>query len=664
MKRKKWLALGLTAALVMSPVTGVYAQEENTSGIENTTVKDAKSIIKGDALSTSGDEDPAVVSEEGETITVEGNVTTTGDASEGVIGENDSNITVNGDITTSGGSIKGKDENGEYWRSSDGVIANGATVKVNGDITVSGTGSAGVSANNNATVEVTGNVEAKGDNQTHEGQTGGTYIDDWADGVEADNGSKVTVGGNVTSKKGMAIDSHGSEVTVKGDVHSEEESAINAREGSTITIDGSVSSNAGITLGGIIETTESTIKITEDVTAKNAWGILAGPGADIEVGGNVSSEKEAVYITGNGALIVVDGNVYSTKGCAMDVLDQAEATVKGDVSGNKLAIWMDNRSKLQVLGKISSNDVGILLSLYGDQGTGELELGTIDAQTAISINYGEYKDIDTILAALPEMTVYKMNADTLLRLYTGSEGISLDDEKSLADRILQEKLQYAIRKQDTSNGKINIANELTKAKEGQTLTFSVVANDGYEVDSVSAGGENIPVIKNDNGTYSITVPKGGGVNISAIFKSIKQNQTPDPTPNPTPTPEPEPTPGTVTPSATQQTSILSVAEDTEIVVIPQTWYSTKQQEFQQVVNTIPQSGVCILEADDLISFNRKTFAAFSNRTDITYVIIYKWNGNTYQTVIPAGYPIMDLLNEDGYCGCLYLNSVFGSTLID
>ena len=648
MKRKKWLALGLTVALVMSPVTGVYAQEENSSGIENTTVKGAK----GD-VSTSGDEDPAVVSEEGENITVEGNVTTTGDASAGVIGENDSNITVNGDITTSGGSIKGKDENGEYWRSSDGVIANGATVKVNGDITVSGTGSAGVSANNNATVEVTGNVEAKGDNQTHEGQTGGTYIDKWADGVEADNGSKVTVDGNVTSQKGWAIDSHGSDVTVNGDVHSEKGSAINARKGSTITIDGSVSSNAGITLGGIIETTESTIKITKDVTAKNAWGILAGSEADIEVGGNISSEKEAVYIAGKDALIVVDGNVYSTKGCAMDILEQAEATVKGDVSGNKLAIWMDNSSKLQALGKISSNDVGILLSLYGDQGTGELELGTIDAQTAISINYGEYKDIDKILAALPEMTVYKMNADTLLRLYTESEGLSLKEASDLAEKILMEKLQYAI-------SKINIADELTKAKEGQTLTFSVVANDGYEVDSVSAGGENIPVIKNDNGTYSITVPKGGGVNISAIFKSIKQDQTTDPTPTPNPTP----TPGTVTPSASQQTSILTVAEDTEIVVIPQTWYSTKQQEFQQVVNTIPQNGVCILEADDLISFNRKTFAAFSNRTDITYVIIYKWNGNTYQTVIPAGYPVMDLLNEDGYCGCLYLNSVFGSTLID
>ena len=66
MKRKKWLALGLTVALVMSPVTGVYAQEENSSGIENTTVKGAK----GD-VSTSGDEDPAVVSEEGENITVE-----------------------------------------------------------------------------------------------------------------------------------------------------------------------------------------------------------------------------------------------------------------------------------------------------------------------------------------------------------------------------------------------------------------------------------------------------------------------------------------------------------------------------------------------------------------------------------------------------------------
>ena len=625
MKRKKWLALGLTAALVMSPVTGVYAQESDDS-YETVESGDYDSNKKSDAK-----DEVAVQAAENSNIAASG---------EGIIGETGKNTTVTGNVTTTGEAV-------------DGVTADGknTTVTVKGNVTVSGTGSAGVSADNNATVEVTGNVQAKGDNQTHEGQTGGTYIDKWADGVQADNGSKVTVDGNVTSEKGRAIDSHGSEVTVNGNVHSEEESAINARDGSTVTIDGSVSSNVGISLGGIIETTDSTIKITKDVKAKNAWGILAGPGTDIEVGGNVSSEKEAVYISGKDALIVVDGNVYSTKGCAMDILGQAEATVKGDVTGNKLAAWLDNRSKLQALGKISSNDVGILLSLYDAQGTGEFDLGTIDAQTAISINYGDYKNIEDIIAALPEMTVYKMNADTLLRLYTGSEGLGLKEESDLAEKILMEKLQYAIRKQDTSNGKINIAGELTKAKEGQTLTFSVIANDGYEVDSVSAGDEIIPVIKNDNGTYSVTVPRGGGIDISAIFKSIKQDSTPDPKP----APEPSPTPGA---------SIMSVTEETEVVVIPQSWYSTKQQEFQQVVETIPQSGVCIIESDSMISFNRKTFEAFSRRSDITYVIIYKWNDNTYQTVIPAGYPIMDLLNEDGYCGCLYLNSVFGSTLID
>lgn len=625
MKRKKWLALGLTAALVMLPVTGVYAQESDDS-YETVESGDYDSNKKNDAK-----DEVAVQAAENSNIAASG---------EGITGETGKNTTVTGNVTTTGEAV-------------DGVTADGknTTVTVKGNVTVSGTGSAGVSADNNATVEVTGNVQAKGDNQTHEGQTGGTYIDKWADGVQADNGSKVTVDGNVTSEKGRAIDSHGSEVTVNGNVHSEEESAINARDGSTVTIDGCVSSNVGISLGGIIETTDSTIKITKDVKAKNAWGILAGPGTDIEVGGNVSSEKEAVYISGKDALIVVDGNVYSTKGCAMDILGQAEATVKGDVTGNKLAAWLDNRSKLQALGKISSNDVGILLSLYDAQGTGEFDLGTIDAQTAISINYGDYKNIEDIIAALPEMTVYKMNADTLLRLDTGSEGLDLKEESDLAEKILMEKLQYAIRKQDTSNGKINIAGELTKAKEGQTLTFSVIANDGYEVDSVSAGDEIIPVIKNDNGTYSVTVPRGGGIDISAIFKSIKQDSTPDPKP----APEPSPTPGA---------SIMSVTEETEVVVIPQSWYSTKQQEFQQVVETIPQSGVCIIESDSMISFNRKTFEAFSRRSDITYVIIYKWNDNTYQTVIPAGYPIMDLLNEDGYCGCLYLNSVFGSTLID
>ena len=51
------------------------------------------------------------------------------------------------------------------------------------------------------------------------------------------------------------------------------------------------------------------------------------------------------------------------------------------------------------------------------------------------------------------------------------------------------------------------------------------------------------------------------------------------------------------------------------------------------------------------------------RPDVSLTIIYKWKGVKYKVVIPAGYPVLDLLNEDGYCGCLYLNAIFGSEVI-
>ena len=179
MKRKKWLALGLTAALVMSPVTGVYAQESDDL-YETVESGDYDSNKKSDAK-----DEVAVQAAENSNIAASG---------EGITGETGKNTTVTGNVTTTGEAV-------------DGVTADGknTTVTVKGNVTVSGTGSAGVSADNNATVEVTGNVQAKGDNQTHEGQTGGTYIDKWADGVQADNGSKVAVDGNVTSENGKGI---------------------------------------------------------------------------------------------------------------------------------------------------------------------------------------------------------------------------------------------------------------------------------------------------------------------------------------------------------------------------------------------------------------------------------------------------------------------------
>lgn len=71
-----------------------------------------------------------------------------------------------------------------------------------------------------------------------------------------------------------------------------------------------------------------------------------------------------------------------------------------------------------------------------------------------------------------------------------------------------------------------------------------------------------------------------------------------------------------------------------------------------------------MELDTYISFNRETFEALSKRPDVSLTVIYKWKGVKYKVTIPAGYNVLDLLNEDGYCGCLYLNAIFGSQVVE
>lgn len=59
----------------------------------------------------------------------------------------------------------------------------------------------------------------------------------------------------------------------------------------------------------------------------------------------------------------------------------------------------------------------------------------------------------------------------------------------------------------------------------ETITVHVDVQTGYEVASLTAG--NSTVVKNADGSYSITVQPGGGVNIEALIRAIENNIIPD-----------------------------------------------------------------------------------------------------------------------------------------
>ena len=58
------------------------------------------------------------------------------------------------------------------------------------------------------------------------------------------------------------------------------------------------------------------------------------------------------------------------------------------------------------------------------------------------------------------------------------------------------------------------------AKATETLTVHVNVQEGYEVSDVKAGKATLT--KNSDGSYSVTIPAGGGVNIEAVLKAIEK----------------------------------------------------------------------------------------------------------------------------------------------
>ena len=111
------------------------------------------------------------------------------------------------------------------------------------------------------------------------------------------------------------------------------------------------------------------------------------------------------------------------------------------------------------------------------------------------------------------------------------------DHGRTAEQI-QKGINYIIRIGSVTGGDGTISlngarehNGFTTAREGETVTVYVKCADGYEVESIS--GLFASLKKNPDGSYTLTVPEGGGVQIDAILRLIDRKpevkkKNPDP----------------------------------------------------------------------------------------------------------------------------------------
>lgn len=503
-----------------------------------------------------------------------------------------------------------------------------SSVKVSGDITAEGDFTTGASARDgSSSVTVGGTVKADGSRAT------GIYSE-----------GKVTAGGVlVEGSSSKGVFANGGKITVDSNVKVVEDN----KETTSSPVTG-VKTDAGgqVTVGGNVE-----------VSGEGSTGIKSRDGA-VTVNGNVTAVGvnskqgyETDGIIADGSWVSVMGNVTSQGTGILIGGNYSYVDVKGSVKGG-IGVLINNACDITVGKDVTATDgVGLDIRLIDATRHGKINLDTLnvtkEGATGVQLsvnNDSDIRELNQLIDAMPEVNLFEINVKQgdYFGINDGTENDTIKgtniSKKEALDKILKEKVNYHLRAENTSNATISL--EHAKATEGTTVKFYVKAEDGYQVKGVSAGKAEVK--HNDDGSYSITVPRGGGVNIRAIIEAIMKEEQGGQS------------------AASNEENTASV----ERYSAPYVRYAEGQTQAQQLIKSVAPGGSCVVELEEFVSFNRKTFEALAKRPDVSMTVIYKWNGVKYKVTIPAGYNVLDLLNEDGYCGCLYLNAIFGSEVVE
>ena len=248
----------------------------------------------------------------------------------------------------------------------------------------------------------------------------------------------------------------------------------------------------------------------EDIKANNLGiylshnsGTITGSAGDIESqNGGLLAEDNRGDINVQAGSITTDG--YGIIASSSDPNSSTVITASGDVKGAENCAGV----KVESSGKETTITVG---SVDGD---GKVTGGTVTG----GINLG-----DDVKEENTTVTVWKAD--------------KIEGDESVIKKVINYLVGLVKPSEDegtlsfeTQNGKT--VDGMAVAQEDETITLSVSAKDGYEVDQVYYN-DNTVITPDDNGNFIMKVLRGGGINLSAIFKPKPQPQ-PDPKPDPKP----------------------------------------------------------------------------------------------------------------------------------
>ena len=542
MKRQfqKALSIVVASSLALSMPVTTMADE----AVSRTTVGGAERSVENQTEKT---ESGGISATNGQTVTKNGDVVAKN--THGVYASDKSKVTVDGNVITGGD----KDRIA-------GIYNAGSDVKVTGNVT---SDAYGVVAEENASTTVKGSVTAK--------STGVNISTGYNDKTTQDSVVRVDKGITVTGGrqynhgpygKLTNIYADGADITkttkgkvdlqVNGDILT---TAKNDRDEKHI--DRASSTGLGVTnVSG-----EVSVKINGNIRSDSFAGsrnfatgvIIIGDDednptdktqkTDVAVKGNIAAKSDYratginfddLHGTTN---VAVDGNIEAdakdgtARGIIISSEDENSNTtiiVNGDVKGSTYGTSFDEfdgTANVVINGTLSGGKSAVIINKTTDVIMDDDGENDENGENKVVTEKRGYNGNSNI-------TVWKMTSEQkdLVRVeehdYTkGEDECKVDAEA--ANKVLK-NINYIIRTDKVSNGTIHLSNTrlisgFDTARETEDITIKVEASDGYKVDSVKNGDAVLK--KNADGTYTLTVPRGGGVQLSAVLSAIQKSHS-------------------------------------------------------------------------------------------------------------------------------------------
>lgn len=447
-------------------------------------------------------------------LTIDSNKTVNENVTDGLRVNSEVNATINGNVsdkTEGGGKIV--------------EISHGSKVTINGDVNTN-------IENGRGDLTVTGNVDAKVD-------------DSYYDGVSTKNGS-TTIGKDVK----VETKTQGNAVNVMS------------------TPQGDTTGNANVSVGGDISIKSSGNTYVEEYPD------------DYEDDENADDPKDISFCNPTGLRVVgkenatatakVSGKIEaSSKGVATGISvstmgfhkrsdsdSDSSGTVKIDVSSGSVSASGDKEIDKSQVGNFNNSESNGIHIQNGKDVNSEVNItvdGDLTSEIGIAIsniNNKTTKAVNNIVVdgtikstdGAVEICNYKENSNTLnlttWKIESGTDQNVIvkkydkEADKEVLDKEATEKqsanINYIIRHEGTislEGTRSTIVNGTTfeTAHEKEKLTIHVKVDDDkkYRVDRVEGG--TATATKNADGSWTLIVPKNGGVDIRAVLVAIEQS---------------------------------------------------------------------------------------------------------------------------------------------